>query len=774
MIRHYLTLAFRNLWKYRTQNAVSIVGLAVGFTSFALATLWIHYETTYDSDVPSATHLYALYNTRPSRGAQHTIRLPYPLSSILTSNLPEVEKAGICYYEKDEKYHIQTDEGISANLQMFRADSCFMDMFGIKLLAGSLNFLHNPQFGSIAMTDAAARRLFGTTDVLGKEVTISGRWKVTISALVSGLPHHSNFSFDYMLPFNPRDLQKWEHWRYRIFVRLRQGVDAEAFDSKISPVLGKTSHGSYCTDLHLLPLTQYHYSPQAASSIPISFQYLVFFSIAGALVMFSALGNYLLLFIARIRMRLREVELRRVCGSSRRSLFALFTCEFLLYLGISGLLGFCLIELILPWFRRMSGVEGGIYRETFVFYLVVLILSLLILSPFICRKSSFKTHTSKHTLRKTALVYQIFIGLLFAFCTSVVMKQLYYLTEGDLGWDKKNTGVLYLDNGSAVPAVQADLEQIPSLEMQWVDPGSLFPGYTINSRMVKEWSGKESSNQDSIQVISLENAEKLIKMYRMKLLDGRIPAPEETDKVIINETLARKMGMQHPVGNTLVCTRDNKGTASRIIAGLVKDFHVGAATAVTSPYILFPGEVFGGQYEPVIELRAHEGMWKQTEAAIDSLLAKKYPKVGYELSNIAEAHDSLLYSEQFLLKLLTFAAFVCILIAAFGIFSFVTLSCEQRRKEIAIRKVNGARVGDILALFGREHLWLLLAASIIAFSIGYALMKRWMEQYTERTPISAWLYLVIFLGAALLIALCIGWRVWQAARSNPADTIKRE
>lgn len=126
------------------------------------------------------------------------------------------------------------------------------------------------------------------------------------------------------------------------------------------------------------------------------------------------------------------------------------------------------------------------------------------------------------------------------------------------------------------------------------------------------------------------------------------------------------------------------------------------------------------------------------------------------------------------MKLLLFVSIVCILITLFGIFSLVTLSCERRRKEIAVRKVNGATVKDILTMFIKEYMSLLIFASIIAFPMGYILMKRWLENYVEQTVISSWIYMTIFIGIAIIIALCIGWRVWQAAKQNPAEVIKSE
>jgi ABC-type antimicrobial peptide transport system permease subunit len=189
-------------------------------------------------------------------------------------------------------------------------------------------------------------------------------------------------------------------------------------------------------------------------------------------------------------------------------------------------------------------------------------------------------------------------------------------------------------------------------------------------------------------------------------------------------------------------------------------------------------DMFEYYYGDVVVVKYDEGAWGELQQRVDSACASFTPSPGwsspYRLRNVEEEYDKLLASEYMLMRLLGIAALTCVLIAAFGIFSLVSLSCQQRRKEIAIRKVNGARIGDILALFAREYVLMLVLAAVVAFPIGYVLMKRWLQSYIEQTPISWWLYAAIFCGITAVVALCIGWRVWQAARSNPAETIKSE
>ena len=172
-------------------------------------------------------------------------------------------------------------------------------------------------------------------------------------------------------------------------------------------------------------------------------------------------------------------------------------------------------------------------------------------------------------------------------------------------------------------------------------------------------------------------------------------------------------------------------------------------------------------------IKFKDGHWDDLQERVRQMAAEQ-EITEYTLNNTEDLYADYLKSERLLLRLLGIASAVCVLVVGFGVFSLVTLSCEQRRKEIAIRKVNGARVGDILRLFAREYLLLLAVAAVVAFPVGYVLMKRWLESYVEQTTISLWVYLVIFAGMAAVVALCIGWRVWRAANENPAEVVKRE
>ncbi len=300
----------------------------------------------------------------------------------------------------------------------------------------------------------------------------------------------------------------------------------------------------------------------------------------------------------------------------------------------------------------------------------------------------------------------------------------------------------------------------------------LLPKSSGFSQTFDNWDGKEDATK-SIDMLCLWNCEKTVSFYNLKLLEGEIVKPTETNSIMINESAVKALGMSDPIGKKLY----QKGRTWTIV-GIIKDFHITAPTEPVQPYTLVAVDILKdigfslgkGQ----ILIKFHDGKWKELRNRIDSIFSREYPEVRYRLYNTAEEYAGYLKSEDALIKLLSFVAMVCVLIAAFGIFSLITLSCEQRRKEIAVRKVNGATIRNILIMFIKEYILLLIIAAVIAFPIGYVLMKRWLENYIEQTTIKAWIYLVIAGGIAIIIFACIGWRVWQAARQNPAEVIKSE
>ncbi|WP_373168605.1 ABC transporter permease [Bacteroides cellulosilyticus] len=772
MIQHYFKIAFRNILKYKTQSIISILGLAVGFTCFALANLWIHYEMTYDAYHEGADRMYILCKESVFGVNGYSTSMPYPASTLLKNDFPEVEAA--CAYTRwGQETDVKADGRVVRTCEM-QADSCFMNMFNISVLSGSMDFMYSDE--KIALTEDVAMRLFGSVDVLGKEVKNYNDDTRTICAILANL-NHSNVTFgcwgqgEYFRKWQ----NDWYNGSFEIIIKLRKGTDPIAFQRKLAANETKADprdpHGVF-ENIRLIPLDEYHYSSINRYK-SFQFYYLILFSVAGALVILCSLFNYLSLFITRMRIRSREIELRKVCGSSIGGVVILLFIEYLYIILLSGILGMALVEMALPAFKKMSGVSGNIYGESLLYFVGILLLSLLLLVPFAIRRSHIRNTGNKYMLRKVSIAFQLAIGLLVTFCIIVMMKQIYYLTNTDLGWERKNIAsinLLYPDKD--FETIADKIKQFSCTKEVITGHCCLLPKSSGFSQSFKNWDGKEDGMK-SIDMLSLWNCEKIVSFYNLQLLEGEMVKPTETNKIMINESAVKALGMSEPIGKKLYL--DNRAWT---ITGIIKDFHITAPTEPIQPYTLITEDILKNSGFSIgkgqILIKFHDGKWKELKNRIDSIFTYEYPEVRYKLYNTEEEYTGYLKSEDTLIKLLSFIAIVCMLIAAFGIFSLVTLSCEQRRKEIAVRKVNGAAIKDILLMFVKEYMLLLIIASVIAFPVGYVLMKRWLENYVEQTVISAWIYFAIFGGIMIVIFACIGWRVWQAARQNPAEVIKSE
>lgn len=767
MIRHYLKLAWRNLLKYRTQTAINVGGLAVGFACFAFANLWMRYEASFDSRHEGADRMYLLYAETAIEAGGLSPHVPYPVSTLLKQEFPEVEAAcAFTRYTKADKLELEGQPEVE--LPSIQLDSCFMNLFGIRVLAGTNDFLYTN--GQIALTERTARRLFGTTDVLGRTVTCNDE-EVTVCAIVSDLPH-SNFSFGFI--HEGAYFRKWQDVWYNggfeVVVRLAPGVSPRALEEKFRAYAGQTDdrNRKITGRLRLMPLSEVRQASFNEERL-VSFSYLVLFAAAGGLVILCSLFNHLALFLSRMDIRRRELALRRVCGSSGRGLFAMLTTEYSLLILLSGFLGFVLVELLQTPFQQLSGVEGNVYGKSLLYFLMVLALSLVLLLPFVFRYSSLRPERSRSGRRLKVMVgLQLFISLLAIFCTVALMKQLNYLQHTDLGWERRNIAAftfLYPDN--AKDEIVDRVRQMPFVSRVLTGYYGLLPEGARSSVSI-DWEGKpEDLEMKDTRMTCLDDT--LADFYGIRLAAGEFIRQDAGEgQVMLNESAVQTMGIANPVGMTLTYRNKQKAT----VVGVVRDFHITAPTIPVQPTLYV--RRFDWTSGSHVLLKYHEGAWPELRHRVDSLFAKDYPEVHYRLVNVMDEYNAYLKAEHLLMRLLAFVSTVCILVSAFGIFSMITLSCERRRKEVAIRKVNGARVGDILSLFAREYLLLLAAAAVVAFPVGYVLMKRWLESYVEQTPLSWWLYAVIFLGMALLVALCISWRVWRAANENPAEVVNRE
>lgn len=763
MILHYLTVAVRSLMKYKVQTAVCMVGLAVGFACFAFSMIWIRYELTYDDFHRGADRLYTIYQRSGNDLSRISSTDAYPLAAAVREAFPEVEDAAaFLRWASDVKW-----EGQTCQMSQLQIDSSFVRMFDVRLLQGSWDFLHSSE--GIALTEEGARRIFGTTDVLGREVEV-GSNKMKVVAVVSGWSRHSNFFYEMLTGVSGKDAG-WSNLSYTSCIRLREGTDAHSFARKLETHEFRQGEETIRKHWQIEPITRCRYTIYQDTG-SVSLRYVRLFSVVGGFIILLALVNYFSILVTRIRIRARELALRTVCGSSRTGLLSLFMSELVVLLLASGLLGMTLTELSASAFRELSHVETGVMFRAFLYYLFVLAVSLLLTFCVVwhySRKSLADVMNGcRHAghvrvnFQQVSVWLQLFMSVLILFCLSVLMKQLYHLSHIDIGFERDGRATLIVHAPERKKLID-DIRRLPYVQEVQENMYSLLPRTCSVSIGVNEWEGKQPDDRPvTLQVITQE--EDFIRFYGIRILQGsgKLDTPKD---IIINETAAKAFGWAHPLG---------KKMGMFTVTGVMKDLHLSAPTVPAQPMRIskpfYSSELDGNN----ILIRFDEAHSKELKQFCEQKMNEYAPGVFCRLQTVNEVYDRYLVSERALMYLLSFISVVCVVISLFGVYSHVTLDCARRQKEIAIRKVNGATAGNIIRFFLYQYGVLLVLACLVAFPIGTLVMSRWLEHYVERTSLSWWLYAVIGILLYIFILICIGWRVWQAANKNPAEVVKRE
>jgi len=349
---------------------------------------------------------------------------------------------------------------------------------------------------------------------------------------------------------------------------------------------------------------------------------------------------------------------------------------------------------------------------------------------------------------------------------------MYFLHHtNELGFSFQNRGsITILETQGNDDALFNQLKQIPEIT-EIVDAAGMTSLVPLNGRMsyqVNLWDDKSSDAKD-VDMEEMFVTPEYTAFYDFRLVAGEMLTNADPDSlVLLNESAVKAFGWHNPAGKQFA----NRYT----VKGVIKNVYNFAPTVQAKPTCYINRSLRGEmQINNIIFLfKYREGAWESCKEKIEQMIKSKFTGLKYNIFNTEEGYNKYLKSENALIKLLSFVSVICILICVFGFVSLVSLTCEERRKAIAIRKINGATVGDILAIFAKEYFLLLIIGATIAFPAGYLIMQRWLENYVKQTSIPAWIYFSIIFALALLIVLCVGWQVYRASIENPAEVVKKE
>ena len=778
MVFHYIKVAVRNYLAHKTQTLVSLLGLAIAFVCVSLAAYWNYYERTYDFFQENADRIYRIRCKNWTKGTEEPMsKTPYPLHLYLKEQYPEVEDAcalGTAAYMGCK---------VAMNGITYPQDVCtqqitsgVLDVFNFEWVEGNQNVM-DYQENQIAISDELAKGLCKNTSPLGQTIEfLENSWvKCEVVGVYKARSKHSNLKFDIVMPLHETKFLTWHGYGYHTYVLLKEKVNHAHFIQKLQKdtIRQKGTSERVFDIITPLKALRQHYPD---TDINVGLKDVDLFTMASLLLSFCALFNYLILFISRLRARGRDMALRTICGSSTWQTSGLLLTEYLLLLLSASLVGILLVELVMREFVELAMIQiafssvmlscGYLMLFSVVLSVVLSVVPILYFKrkTLLVQIEAVSVRLGKNYFRSIGVCVQLIVGILFIFCTAVMMKQIYMLTNVD-NIERKQVAWIYPVQRTEFNVVENVVLQQPYINKTLHCTRPLYPSEISVSRKIEHWDGK-SAEQPEVAYDFYPISHEIAQFYGLRMKEGDNSFELGENEAFINETLAKQMNMDSPVGKSIEC-----GSRYRI-KGMVCDFQIQDPNMPTVPMLFIPS-LKDTRHSPRYIAFKYDGDWNTCKKRLEEELKKKEVKY-YEFADGEEFYQQYIKSEYNLLKLLGVITVVSILIAIFGIYALIMQSCDQHRKEIAIRKVHGAGVMDILLMFFKQYMMQVVVAAVIAFPIGYYLMKNWLEQYARQTSISLWIYLCIFLGISLLVTLCIGWRVWKAANENPAWVIKKE
>jgi putative ABC transport system permease protein len=788
MFGNYLKSAFRHLKKQKGYSLITLAGLTIGITCFALISLYVRYEFSYDRFHENADNTYrVLVDTRETyMGKSQVTATPSPLATAMEDEFPEILRATKV---KAEQVVMKYKEKRLSENRIYYADPAFLEIFDFPLLAG------NPETALIEpscllLTKDMAEKYFGREDPVGKTVNIDKKdYKIT--GVMENIPGNTHFRFDFLASFSSlvelygKDrVYRWNSWSYQTYVLLHDEADPVSLESKLPDFL-KRNYGKDATQtLHLQPVTDIHFHTKANFELEpnADIRNIYLLSAIGLFILFIACFNYMNLSTARATTRAKEIGMRKVIGANRIQLIWQFLGESVLHSLTALIFSLFLVKLILPAFRVFMDrkIEAGFFPDwTFMLSLmgVVILIGLLsgsypsfVLSSFqpksVLKGASLKSFKGSSLFRNLLVVSQFAISVALVFCTIVVYRQLHFLKNKELGFVK--------DHVMIVPAGPKEHEALINELRQ----NSQILDVTLSDYLPHEISGASFAEWDG------HNADEKILFYRnwadanflgfydIPVILGREFSKEFMDKkgevYILNEAAVKAIGWDDPIGKRFWFSGQEKNPG--VVVGVVKDFHFAPLHLNIEPLAL----TLLSERPNWLSIRISPHDIPGTLAFIERTWKAHSPQEDFSYSFLDDRLDRMYRIEEKLGKTFSIYTFIALFVACIGLFGLASFITAQRTKEIGIRKVLGATEWNITTLTTTRFLGLVLVSNAVAWPVAYFAMNRWLQNFAYKTSIGIGIF-TMSAGLSLFIAfLTVGYQSIKAALANPADSLRYE
>jgi putative ABC transport system permease protein len=801
MIKNYLKIAFRNMFRSKIHSFINIAGLGIGISCCVLIGLYVINEESYDGfnknadRIVRATTVYSIHGTRNEIAVTGTKLLP-----AFEQNFPEVE-SGVRLYRT--RAIVKSQNQVFDEPRVAYADSTFFKVFSFKLLQGDpARCLVRPY--SVILTVTTARKYFGDENPIGRVIRMNTRinltvgWNdYTVTGVMQDCPPNSQIKFDFLASFSSLPVAKpgsesWLEADYYTYFLLRTPQSIMGLQAKI-PAYMKTQYkeigitGNDYLTFHLQPLQQVHLYSAATGDLepPGDYRYVVLFSMVAFLILGIACANYVNLTTAKFSERAREVGVRKVIGAYRRQLTYQFMGESFIVVLFALIFGLMLAELFLPTFNSISGKQlefsySQLTEVVATIAVIGLIASLLggvypslVLSrfqPIKTLKGNFKTANSGLRIRKALIVVQFVISVGLVISALIIRGQMNYILNANLGFDK--------DHVAALPMDDSIVGKTDALKSEFLND-SHITGVTFATRtpVSVDSRGNVQYNNGKIIVGQLGIDQDFLKTLGVQLVSGSnftsadtfsflAAVPADGVPIMVNETAVSKLDLtpRDAIGKMIVWNGRNCR-----IKGVIKDFRFSSMRELIDPLVLFP---HGYLNEMMVRLSG--GEIRQTVDYMREKWDAVVPDHPFELTFLNDEFNKLYVSESRTEHLFYVFAILAIGLAGLGLFGLVAFGVQERTKEIGIRKTLGARPADVVFLLSKDYLTLAVLSTIIAAPIAWYVGHKWLEGFAYRTEINAWIFVLTAISAIALVLVTVGIHAIRAATANPVEALRYE
>jgi putative ABC transport system permease protein len=794
MIRNYLKIAFRNLWRQRVFSGINILGLAVGMAACFLIFLYVRFELSYDKFHSKADRIYRLATDviTPSETI-HAGITSWAFGPNIKADFPDV--AAVVRINQTEMLVRKGDVKFQEDKVLF-ADSTFFQVFDFGLEKGDAAALLRNPF-SVVLSESAARKYFGTADPVGQSLLLTGQDHVaTITGVMKDLPANSQIEADMLVSMSTLTQrmnkgldEQWSNFGATTYLLLQPGADATGLEKKF-PLFLERRNGKEMKEnqmyytLFLDPMKDVYLQSDRDDGMEHGNASNVYtFSIIAVFILLIACINFVNLTTARSTERAKEVGIRKVVGAERGQLMRQFIGESLMLAIIAYGLALVLAMLLLPLFNQLAGktISTGIFSEgSAILLLLAAAISIGILAgtypalvlssfrPIAVLKGRFATGNRGSVLRKGLVVTQFAISIALIIGTIVVYRQMSFMRNRNLGFTKDQMLILDTYGDPSKRALQQEIAALPQVKATSL--ASSVPG-GVNSAaysMVENYKGDMQIANLDLYFVDFD----YIPQYKMQVVAGRAFSrdfgTDTTKAMVLNEAAVKLLG--YPNAAAAIGRKFQQWGREGQIIGVVKNFHFRSLQEPIKPLSI--------RMEPdasnLLSVQVSPANLPQTLAAIESKWKTLIPKRPYSYYFLDEFFDRQYRGEERFGRLFLNFSILAIFISCLGLLGLAAYSTAQRTKEIGIRKVLGANTGNILNLLSRDFMRLVFLSFFIAVPVAGYFMYGWLQDFAYRTDMSWWIFLLAGVIALFIAFATISFQAAKAALTNPVKSLRTE